>query len=589
MAANSFGQITSRLMKDPSQTVLLLNGKEWTGDRQIFPNDEITCKPLVAPPEAGPAEVSTKAEASAFSVFVKLEGDPMAWTIRKGHEWEDFNQKVKEEFNLENFSASFCGRPWTENSPPPTKDQTITVNPKLRAGAPKRKTVDWPERAVPLDQILFEKFEWTNKAKLSPRQIKANGMVLEVLAEMAKLSTAPVHIGHLLRVLQDETHIPYPSPDTQERKKLRPDMTIRDVLCLLPIHPWPPARPGQCFHPECVKSKADMSKHDHLRSHGMKRDFIESITEERLPTSFYFDGESCLAATTASLLNAMVMAPLSAKFSDAYKVGMGPEKQLNTMADLANTWDQEGRAEWHHQVGDFWGPIFKNQQDGGGWLTIEEIHTTGSEHRFIPKKPAEEEPWKRHRHYELRSDDDPAFVLCEEVCKACSGGDFDNLSLHQLYNVHMVEELIERHRLAQERNHEDQEALDRELDQVLDIDEPLEPVQIAGEVNDWDKEIDQQWQHFAPCIEKSGLNQRVTVEAHVRFQRAQWIQMSKEQRDLYTTWKNQRYANAKPDEIKVRDLIVSPDCSHLPPSHYACPICWLSQTMHKESTAAGMP
>jgi hypothetical protein len=151
-----------------------------------------------------------------------------------------------------------------------------------------------------------------------------------------------------------------------------------------------------------------------------------------------------------------------------------------------------------------------------------------------------------------------------------------------------VEELIERQRLAEDRNHEDREALDRELDLVLNLDEPLIPADIAEEVNDWDKDIEQQWQKFVSCIGKSGLNQRVAVEAHVRYRRAQWIQMNKEQRDLYTTWKSQRYSNAKPEEIKIRDLIMSPDCLHLPPSHYACPICWLSQTMHKESTAAGM-
>jgi hypothetical protein len=187
-----------------------------------------------------------------------------------------------------------------------------------------------------------------------------------------------------------------------------------------------------------------MSKHDHLKTHGFKRDFIESITEPRLSSSFFFDGESCITATTASLLNAMAMTSNTTKFSDGYKVGMGPEKQLNTVADLANTWDQEGRAEWHHQVGDFWGPILKNLHDGGSWLTIEEIFATGADHRFIPKKPAEEQSWKRVRHYEIRGDDDPAYTLCEQVQRAYGGGDFGDLTLHQLYDVHKVQELIER-------------------------------------------------------------------------------------------------------------------------------------------------
>jgi hypothetical protein len=82
----AFTQVTNRLNKDPSQTTVLLNGKEWTGDRQILPNGTVTCKPLVAPPQAGPAEASALAGAPAFSVFVKSSGDPEAWTLLEGHE-----------------------------------------------------------------------------------------------------------------------------------------------------------------------------------------------------------------------------------------------------------------------------------------------------------------------------------------------------------------------------------------------------------------------------------------------------------------------------------------------------------------------
>jgi hypothetical protein len=130
--------------------------------------------------------------------------------------------------------------------------------------------------------------------------------------------------------------------------------------------------------------------------------------------------------------------------------------------------------------------------------------------------------------------------------------------------------------------------MDHELNRVLEMEEPPEPLPISCEVADWESEIGNAWLRFTPCLEKSGLNQRVAVESHVRYRRAQWIQMNKEQRDLYTVWKNQRYANARPHQIKIRELIMSPDCPYLPPSHYACPVCWLSQTIHKEATAAGM-
>jgi hypothetical protein len=130
------------------------NGDEWTGDRQILPNDTVSCKQLVAPPTAVPEELSGKPESSSFSIFVWAEGDPVAWTIREGHEWEDFCQRVHEELKFENFSASFNSRVWTENSQPPVKDQPITVTPRLKAGAPKRaKPETWPDSAVPLSHI----------------------------------------------------------------------------------------------------------------------------------------------------------------------------------------------------------------------------------------------------------------------------------------------------------------------------------------------------------------------------------------------------------------------------------------------------
>jgi cytochrome c551/c552 len=147
---------------------------------------------------------------------------------------------------------------------------------------------------------------------------------------------------------------------------------------------------------------------------------------------------------------------------------------------------------------------------------------------------------------------------------------------------------MERQHLAEERNQEEQARLDHELEAVLDADEPPEPVPAMTEITDWDEDLENTWINFAPCLDKSGLNQRVAVESLVRYRRAQWIQMTKEPRDLYTVWKNQRYATARPDQVRVRDLIMSPDCLYLPPSHYACPICWMSQTVHKEATAAGM-
>jgi hypothetical protein len=302
-----------------------------------------------------------------------------------------------------------------------------------------------------------------------------------------------------------------------------------------------------------------------------------------------FDGESCLTATAASLLNVTVVAPINANYSDACKVGMGIEKQVNSIGDLQNTWLQDGKSQWHGQVGDFWGPIMANLHARGGWPSIsDEIFNTGAEHRFYPKAVAENDSWRRRPHSEPREDDDPAQSLFDRVNAAHQGEDFPDLIIEQLIDRNKIQAQIDRHRLAEARNHEDEERQDRELDEVLDLDTPPEPVAVNVEVPDWEVELSNMWNNFSGCLSKSGPNQRVAVESLVRYRRAQWTQMSKEQRDAYTTWKGLRYANATPDQIKVRDLIMSPDCLYLPPSHYACPICWLSQTVHKEPIANGM-
>jgi hypothetical protein len=336
-----FSQITNRSGKDPSQTIILLNGFERTGDRKIFPNDTVTCKALVAPPEAGPAVASALAEASAFSIFVKSSGEPEAWTLREGHEWEDFNRRVRDQLKFENFSASFNSRVWTESSQPPSANQTVTVSPRLRKGAlKKKKEVEWdPElKEKVLGVILSSDYDWATKAKLSPAQLKANEKVLDALETLSRLESGPLHIGHIIRTLEDETAVPFPNPGIQVQQKLGRDLTIKDVLMRLPISLWPPAYHSQCFHPECGMSKAQMCKTDHQnKAHNRKRDFINSVYQ-KLNGSYLFDGESCLTATTAIPLNVTVIAPLKANYSDAYKVGMGIEKQLNTIGDLQDTW-----------------------------------------------------------------------------------------------------------------------------------------------------------------------------------------------------------------------------------------------------------
>jgi hypothetical protein len=84
------------------------------------------------------------------------------------------------------------------------------------------------------------------------------------------------------------------------------------------------------------------------------------------------------------------------------------------------------------------------------------------------------------------------------------------------------------------------------------------------------------------------LQQRVAIEAFVRNCRAQWVSMDQSKRALYHAWKITRFQHASSEEIKIRDLIMSMECSHIPHTHYACPICWHNFTVHKEASTDGM-
>jgi hypothetical protein len=200
-----------------------------------------------------------------------------------------------------------------------------------------------------------------------------------------------------------------------------------------------------------------MAKSLHQQTHQRKRDYVEDPQEKIQGGSKHFDGESCLTATTASLLNVRVVTEIKSKYSNAYKIGMGREKDLNTFADLANTWEQDGVREWHHQTGDFWGPILKNLHEGGGWLHINEIFDTGEEHRFSLKPVIEEESWKRIRHNEDEMQDDPAMLLFREVARVYQLAEAGvSLELNQLFDVHRIRERLEREMRAQEAMAEDQ-------------------------------------------------------------------------------------------------------------------------------------
>jgi hypothetical protein len=215
---------------------------------------------------------------------------------------------------------------------------------------------------------------------------------------------------------------------------------------------------------------------------------------------------------------------------------MGKEKQFNTFADLANTWEQEGIREWHHQTGDFWGPIFKNLRDGGGWLHIDEIFDTGEDHRFSLKPATEEESWKRIRHSEVEIEEDPALLLFREVARVYQRAEPGvQVELNQLFDVHRIRERLEREIRAREAMQKDQENLNAQVERMLELEEPPPELPAVREINDWNSELENAWNAFKGHLAEPGPAQRVTVDALVRERKAQWIGMNKERREGYDT------------------------------------------------------
>jgi hypothetical protein len=277
-------------------------------------------------------------------------------------------------------------------------------------------------------------------------------------------------------------------------------MNIRDLLRQLPISKWPPARPGQCFHPECKKSKQQMEKPNHPQKHLRKRDYITDSTK-KLPGAFHVDGESCLTATTASLLNVMAITQQASKYSDAYKIGESSEKHLNTFADLANSWADK---TWHQYVGDFWGPILQNLSTGGGWLTLEEIFDTGFDHRFVPKEPTEEESWERQIDIRNHPDDDPAIMLYKEIARTYREGlPAFPIPLEQLFDFQRCR-AIERHDVEGHSHAADEDEYFRQrLNHQLSLEEDPDSLIPVPEVTDWSAEVANSWTNFQEILEKN--------------------------------------------------------------------------------------
>jgi hypothetical protein len=264
----------------------------------------------------------------------------------------------------------------------------------------------------------------------------------------------------------------------------------------------------------------------------------------------------------------MAISQQASRYSDAYKVGMGMAKLLNTDAALVQSW--EGN-DWHNQTGDFWGPIFTNLRDGGGWLTLSEIFDTGFEHRFVPKPTLETESWARFVEIEEEFDNEPVMMLFREISRVYRDGQpAIDLPLEQLFDFRRIQALAQRREEMDDVEEEQFTHFERRLAHQLTLEQEPEELQPVAEVNDWGAEIANAWTNFSEILSKPGLQQRVEIEAFVRNRRAQWVAMNQEKRELYNQWKIQTFVQQRdPNLIRLRDLIMSMQCLHIPHSHYA--------------------
>jgi hypothetical protein len=417
--------------------------------------------------------------------------------------------------------------------------------------------------------------------------------VLRILEEMTKLENAPFHIGHFLRMVQDVSDVECRA-ERAEKGNSHPEMTIEDVLMRLPIHKWPPAREGQCFHPECNAVRRTAIAGSHFQSaHAMKRDWIENDQEEprMKDESHPFDWVSCLVASTASLINARVITksnPESIRFSNPYRIRGGAEKKPNNWGEWQDILGLERKGgvnrkgfddvrEWHTHVGDFWGPILMNIQKGGGWLTLEEIFNTGKEHRFWIKKPDEKASWVRIRHREAEMPHDPAILCYREVANTYAGEELRDVPLRELYDPRSL------------RGYQRPSEISVGLREMWETEEyQPDPVEPVPEGQDWDQVIEESWEAFRDVLQSTGLEVGWAIERCVRRRREQWTKLSKEDQDRYTIWKTKKFTLRRPGKIKIRDLMMSFECIRMPQVHYGCPVCWEAQAVHREGNVAEM-
>jgi hypothetical protein len=144
-----------------------LRDQPWTNDdRKPCDGDEIR----ISLEKCGPV-------LKTVQVFVKVGSDGSQIVhLQEGRDWEHFNDWMKVHRPIERWSASFDGRPWTDNSRAPAKDHTIFVNVTGSGGGKTKdaKIKNWvklgkaPKKHV---EILKNKEDcWDNSRTLTTQE-----------------------------------------------------------------------------------------------------------------------------------------------------------------------------------------------------------------------------------------------------------------------------------------------------------------------------------------------------------------------------------------------------------------------------------
>jgi hypothetical protein len=118
-------------------TAITFNGKDWTPSN-FLPQDcviDFVPRWKESSEEAPPLEESS----NETQVFVSILDQERLWKLSRGNEWNSFKSRMDEIADNTEWSASFDGQIWNDDSRIPSRNTKIMVNFNLPGGSPKVK------------------------------------------------------------------------------------------------------------------------------------------------------------------------------------------------------------------------------------------------------------------------------------------------------------------------------------------------------------------------------------------------------------------------------------------------------------------